>query len=54
MSGDVGLLQGLTEGERRAVRVVTDSLREETAKSMIDYVPNLICCLLDFTVAQHL
>lgn len=33
---------------------MTDSQRKETVKSMIDYAANLICCLLNFTVAQYL
>ena len=34
--------------------LVTDSLRKEAVKPFIDYVVNLICCLLNFTVAQQL
>lgn len=33
---------------------VVDSLRKETVKPMVDYVANLICCLLNFAVAQQL
>jgi len=31
-----------------------NQLRMETAKPWTDYVDNLICCLLNFTVAQQL
>lgn len=53
----IGLLSEHKEREQTVMSVVTrvaDSLRQEMVKPLIDYVPNLIWCLLNFTAAQQL
>lgn len=39
--------------KQTAASLVADSLRKEAVKPSIDYVANLICCLLNFTAAAQ-